>query len=781
MECRPVRPDRGLAADPDGRRVWGTCGDEAVAASVPRFRLHALGAFRLVGDAGTVDLGNKKLCGLLAYLAHAAAPQRRDKLMSLLWGSHFQLQAQQNLRKALFRLRRALGVDIVLADDELVWLKPGTVACDVAQFEGLIDEASHESLSAAADLYKDMFLANLSIQEENWVAWMTAERNRLAGRAVDTLVLLGENLEKQGDFQQALETAGRAAALNALREDAHRVIIRSLAAVGRRADSLKHYGQMAALLERELGVKPDAGTRSLADELRAASDQANEQSASTAERQVEDAVLDSAEAAASTSVRPGDRDRQAGSVRVGSTDIAAARANKSRSGWRTYLPFGRPSRARLLTAATVLLVVATTCLALFALRPSWMVAQRPVASLAGGGVPIAVLPFTLGADNAETRRAAELIMDDLPNILPRVPNVRLKPLQAAQLFRTQPLDFTAVADELGAQYVLEGSVRAQGEKLRVNVALVSRGGLQVWSDYFERESVDGDAARDEIVKGVGRSLQVEVIKAERARLASLRSDRPDIDRLLSVGWSAMFGSSSANTLAQAEAAFKEVLKHDPEMPGALIGLAAHHLTIVGDFAVDGDHYLAEAEQLLDQALRRVPEASPPYFYLGILHRIRAELQPALEAFEHSTVLNPSFAPGYAHAGSVLTRLGRMDEALAQIHYAMRISPKDPNFPVWTRFAGTAELESGHDGAALEWYSRALALNPRSSVVHALLAATYALTGDTANAAQYAAKLRQLTAGLSDAQRLEMLGASSKHSEEPHRLLDGYRLALTMPH
>ena len=70
-------------------------------------------------------------------------------------------------------------------------------------------------------------------------------------------------------------------------------------------------------------------------------------------------------------------------------------------------------------------------------------------------------------------------------------------------------------------------------------------------------------------------------------------------------------------------------------------------------------------------------------------------------------------------------------------------------------------------------------DPRSPTVHALLAATYALTGDAAKAEQYVAKFRQLTAKLSDAQRLAMFGATSKRPEEPHRLLDGVRLALSM--
>jgi len=76
----------------------------------PKYRLALLGRFELSGPDGPVDLPNKKLAGLLAYLACTAPePQSREKLATLLWGSHFETQARQNLRQALFRLRRALG------------------------------------------------------------------------------------------------------------------------------------------------------------------------------------------------------------------------------------------------------------------------------------------------------------------------------------------------------------------------------------------------------------------------------------------------------------------------------------------------------------------------------------------------------------------------------------------------------------------------------------------------------------------------------------------------
>src|SRR5205085_10345695 len=100
---------------------------------LPKFRLSVLARFQLTGPDGALDLPNRKLAGLLAYLACTApVPQSREKLATLLWGSHFEAQAQQNLRQALYRLRRIIGHEVLIGDGEEISLAPAAVACDAA-------------------------------------------------------------------------------------------------------------------------------------------------------------------------------------------------------------------------------------------------------------------------------------------------------------------------------------------------------------------------------------------------------------------------------------------------------------------------------------------------------------------------------------------------------------------------------------------------------------------------------------------------------------------------
>ena len=230
----------------------------------PKFKLSVLARFALSGPDGPVDLPNKKLAGLLAYLACTApVPQPREKLEALLWGSHFQTQARQNLRQALFRLRRTLGHDALISDGDKVALAPGVIDCDAVRLDELCGEGSRASLAVAADLYQDRFLCDINIAEEAWADWLAAERTRLERLALDAMVGHAEQTLRAGDAEQALRVASRAIVVNALREDAHRLIVQALAAAGRKPEALKHYQDLVALLRRELNTEPDAVTRSL--------------------------------------------------------------------------------------------------------------------------------------------------------------------------------------------------------------------------------------------------------------------------------------------------------------------------------------------------------------------------------------------------------------------------------------------------------------------------------------------------------------------------------------
>jgi class 3 adenylate cyclase/predicted ATPase/chloramphenicol 3-O-phosphotransferase len=235
----------------------------------PRFGLSLLGGFELTGPDGVVDLPSKKIAGLLAYLACTVPKaQPRERLSALLWGSYFEAQAKQNLRQALYRLRSVLGQDALESDGDVVSLNAAAVQCDASRFEALVREGSRDALSAAVDLYRGHLMDDVAISEKGWNEWLSGEREKLLELALGALMRLGEQELAAGRAEHALKAGQRAITLNNLREDAHRLIVQALAAAGRKAEALKHYQDLVALLKRELNTEPDAATKSLVAELR---------------------------------------------------------------------------------------------------------------------------------------------------------------------------------------------------------------------------------------------------------------------------------------------------------------------------------------------------------------------------------------------------------------------------------------------------------------------------------------------------------------------------------
>src|SRR5215204_2304245 len=232
-------------------------------------RLALLGDFELTDLNGEVDLTSKKLVGLVAFLACTTpAPQAREKLMALLWGSHSESHARQSLRQALTRLRRVLGPNVLVSRGESLSLDPNAIESDVMRFERLVLNGSRDALAKAVELYRGKFLSDIAISEEAWTEWLDFQRERLEGMALEAMIKLGECELRSGDGESALRAAQRATNVDGLREDAHRLVIRALAGCGRRVEALKHYDRLSALLRRELNVRPDLLTRELVQEIR---------------------------------------------------------------------------------------------------------------------------------------------------------------------------------------------------------------------------------------------------------------------------------------------------------------------------------------------------------------------------------------------------------------------------------------------------------------------------------------------------------------------------------
>lgn len=218
-------------------------------------------------EAKTVSL-TRKARGLVAYLAlRHGKPQSREKLADLLWGGSAEEQARANLRQTLSTVQKILN-DHLIADGDQFAIAPSAIELDVTRFEQLAANGDAAALEQAAALYGGDLLDGFSLKEEAFEAWVRPERERLRTVATETLTKLAAYCEEVQDYERCAQAANRLLALDPLREDAHRALMRAYAAQGRESEALKQFEACRDKLRRELDVAPQPETLALVEDIR---------------------------------------------------------------------------------------------------------------------------------------------------------------------------------------------------------------------------------------------------------------------------------------------------------------------------------------------------------------------------------------------------------------------------------------------------------------------------------------------------------------------------------
>jgi DNA-binding SARP family transcriptional activator len=244
------------------------------------WRIEMLGGLRAVHAERVVSRFRSRQTGaLLAYLTfylHRAHP--RELLMEIIWPGEELDSARDRRRVALSSLRRQLEPPgysrsgwmpsgaVILADWRCVQLNPAAVSTDVAAFEAAAAAARRaggagervQRLAEALDQYRGELLPGY------YEDWIVPEQQRLAGLHFQVARELIHHREEAGDLSGALDTAGRAAAADPLRQEAHQELIRLLTTAGQPAAALSQFRRFEQLMAAELGERPSETTRQLA-------------------------------------------------------------------------------------------------------------------------------------------------------------------------------------------------------------------------------------------------------------------------------------------------------------------------------------------------------------------------------------------------------------------------------------------------------------------------------------------------------------------------------------
>jgi DNA-binding SARP family transcriptional activator len=236
--------------------------------------LQLLGDYQIHDESGAlVTLSAKKSQALLAYLAVKPVQRvSRDKMANLLWSSTGPEQARQSLRQLLSTLRKELSTispdqKILIEESDFLGVDGAIVVADVAEFEALLAIGNEDALARAVTRYRGDFLDGFTITEERFDQWVLGERDRLRRAALRAHSYLLELQTKRDSLDDAISTAQSALRIDPIQEAMCRTLMRLYMQSGDLAAALQQYDSCVRTLKRELGVDPDAETRSLQQQI----------------------------------------------------------------------------------------------------------------------------------------------------------------------------------------------------------------------------------------------------------------------------------------------------------------------------------------------------------------------------------------------------------------------------------------------------------------------------------------------------------------------------------
>ena len=233
--------------------------------------LYLLGGFDFAGAGVAAPAFGRKARAMVAYLAlQSGHSQSREKIAALLWGINSEAQARTSLRQAVSSARKAMNSSgrRLVADGDQVALDLEGLDFDVARFETLAASPEAGDLEQALETYRGDLLDGFTLREEPFEDWLRVERERLRAKAVGVLDRLAAHYGATNDTAAAIRAATRLLALEPLREDIHRALMRGYAAQGRINLALKQYERCRDALRQELALSPEPETRQLYETLR---------------------------------------------------------------------------------------------------------------------------------------------------------------------------------------------------------------------------------------------------------------------------------------------------------------------------------------------------------------------------------------------------------------------------------------------------------------------------------------------------------------------------------
>jgi len=355
---------------------------------------------------------------------------------------------------------------------------------------------------------------------------------------------------------------------------------------------------------------------------------------------------------------------------------------------------------------------------------------------------IAVLPFANISGDPEQEYFSDGLTEEIITALSKVDKMFVIARNSTFAYKGKPVKVQQVSEDLGVRYVMEGSVRKAGDRVRITAQLVdaSTGG-HVWSERYDRDLKDIFVLQDEITMKILTALRVKLTEGEQARLYDKGAANLDSFLKMLEG-NSYFYRFNENDNVVARQMFEEALALEPESPGACTMLGWTYVMDVWYGSSESpEKSMERASELAQKALALDDTRDYTHLLLGHIQLMTRQYEKAIAEEERAVVLNPNGADARAHLAMTLHYVGRPEEAIALFKKAIRLNPMPPNWYLTVLAQAYSHTEQYEQ--AIETLQKVVKRNPDDLLAHIGLAGSYSMAGREEEAHTEAAEVLRM--------------------------------------
>lgn len=323
---------------------------------------------------------------------------------------------------------------------------------------------------------------------------------------------------------------------------------------------------------------------------------------------------------------------------------------------------------------------------------------------------IAVLPFENMSGDPDQEYFADGLTEDIITALAKNRWLLVIARNSVFAFKGKSADVRRIAEELGANYVVEGSVRKAGNRVRITAQLIDAvTGKHIWAERYDRDLEDIFAVQDEITGTVAATVEPELGSVEQQRAQRKSPQSLDAWDCYHLGLSHMYKFNKEDN-AKARRLFRKVISLDSEFGTAYARLA--YCIIANMVYFDAEPALEDLDEALQAAKTAVAlddRDAVAHFALGRVRLARREYDSSVDELETSIELNPCLAQAHCGLGDALAYAGRLNESIQHFEEAIRLSPHDPYRWGFMSYRSLAHLFLKQYEEAATWARKAMSV------------------------------------------------------------------------